>query len=171
MAPETHPDIRRTLLFLQRDGRVLLALKKRGFGMGKWNGVGGKIEDGESLEEALVRECREEIGVTPRRWWAVAELDFVQDAETDPWHMYVHAYLCAEWDGEPRESEEMMPRWFDVGEIPYRDMWDDDELWLPLVLSGQKVVGEFTFNINDRLQTHDLRVVDRLPSGLVRDQA
>jgi 8-oxo-dGTP pyrophosphatase MutT (NUDIX family) len=87
MAKETHPDIRRTLLFLITEDKILLAMKKRGFGTGKWNGVGGKIESGESLEAALVRECQEEIGVTPTSWRPVAELDFVQDSTTDPWHM------------------------------------------------------------------------------------
>lgn len=165
MTKETHPDIRRTLLFLKSDDQILLAMKKRGFGAGKWNGAGGKIEAGESIEQALVRECQEEIGVTPKSWRQVAELDFVQDAETpDPWHMYVHAYITNEWDGQPSESEEMMPKWFDVDDIPYGDMWDDDEFWLPQVLDGKKVYGEFTFDENDKLLTHDVRVVTELPN-------
>lgn len=165
MAAETHPDIRRTLLLLKSDDQILLAMKKRGFGAGKWNGVGGKIEAGESIESALVRECQEEIGVTPKNWRQVAELDFVQDAETaDPWHMYVHAYITNEWEGEPVESEEMMPKWFDIEDIPYGDMWDDDEFWLPQVLDDKKVYGEFTFDENDKLLTHDVRVVTELPN-------
>lgn len=164
MTAEIHPDIRRTLLFLKRDNEILLAIKKRGFGVGKWNGVGGKLEPGETVEEALVRECQEEIGVIPHSWRQMAELDFVQDAETDdPWHMYVYAYVCEKWDHEPTESEEMMPKWFDIPKIPYHLMWDDDEFWLPQVLGGQKVTGKFTFDINDHMLTHDVRVVLELP--------
>ena len=165
MSKETHPDIRRTLLFLRSGDQILLALKKRGFGMGRWNGAGGKLEPGETIEQALVRESVEEIGVTPTNWTAVGQLDFVQDAETaDPWHMFVYAYIADAWEGEPTESEEMMPKWFHIEDIPYQDMWGDDEFWLPYVLDGKKVVGEFTFDINDNLLTHDVRVVEELSS-------
>lgn len=164
MTKETHPDIRRTLLFLRSGDQIVLALKKRGFGEGKWNGVGGKLDAGETLEDALVRETIEEIGVIPKSWRAVGELDFVQDAETnEPWHMFVYAYLCDEWEGEPTESEEMMPKWFHVEDIPYGDMWGDDLFWLPYVLDDKKVIGKFTFDINDQLLTHDVSVVEDLP--------
>lgn len=160
MTSETHPDIRRTLLFLRKDNEILLAMKKRGFGAGKWNGVGGKIEAGESIEEALVRECQEEIGVTPHIWRQVAELDFVQDAETDPWHMYVYAYITEDWTGELSESEEMKPAWYSLDHIPYGDMWDDDEHWLPLVLAGDRVRGSFTFDENDKMIAHEIQTVE-----------
>lgn len=161
---DTHTDIRRTLLLIRSGDKILLAMKKRGFGEGKWNGVGGKIEPGETLEGALVRETKEEIGVTPKSWQAVAELDFIQDAETtDPWHMYVYAYMCEEWEGEPTESEEMRPQWFEMGDFPYKDMWDDDPFWLPQVLEGKKVVGTFTFDSEDKLLTQTVSEVEFLP--------
>ena len=53
-----------TLCFLIEDDRILLAMKKRGFGEGKWNGVGGKVNEGETVEAAAIRETEEEIGVT-----------------------------------------------------------------------------------------------------------
>ncbi|MDO8590857.1 MAG: NUDIX domain-containing protein, partial [bacterium] len=52
-----------TLCFLVRDDEVLLAMKKRGFGVGKFNGVGGKVTAGESVLEAMIREAKEEIRV------------------------------------------------------------------------------------------------------------
>lgn len=164
MSQQNHPDIRRTLLFLIRDQQILIAMKKRGFGANKWNGVGGKLEAGETIEQALIRETEEEIGVTPTNYWPVAELDFIQDAETDdPWHMYVYAYLCDHWQGEPTESEEMAPRWFELDRIPYSKMWDDDEFWLPKVLAGQKVSGQFKFDAADKLIDHTISNVDNLP--------
>lgn len=160
MAKETHPDIRRTLLFLRKDDDILLAMKKRGFGAGKWNGVGGKIEQGESVEEALVRECIEEIGVTPKSWQKVGELDFVQDSTTDPWHMYVHVYTSRQWEGIPHETEEMKPEWYSIANIPYGAMWDDDQYWLPLVLEGKYVTGSFVFDEHDRMTKHAIHITE-----------
>lgn len=159
MNNQDHPDIRRTLLFLVKDDSILLAMKKRGFGEGRWNGVGGKLEPDETLEQALVRECQEEIEVTPLDYEKVAELDFVCDAETAPWHMFVHAYLCREWDGEPQETDEMAPQWFPLDHIPYEDMWQDDPHWVPLVLAGDKVKGNFQFDESDNMLEHQIQTV------------
>ena len=152
-----------TLLFLRKGDQVLLAMKKRGFGAGRFNGVGGKIDPGETVEQALVRECQEEIGVTPTHYWQVAEHDFTQTESDAPWRMYVHVFFCDEWEGEPRESEEMTPRWFVADEIPYDEMWQDDILWLPRTLEGEKVFGAFTFDEADNMLTHDIKNVGSLP--------
>ena len=144
-------DVRRTLLFLQKEGEVLLAMKKRGFGVGRWNGVGGKLEEGETLEQATVRECQEEIGVTPLTFHKVGELDFYGGPTEEAWHMFVHAYICTKWEGDPVETEEMAPKWYKVEEIPYTDMWEDDLHWLPTVLGGKCVRATFTFDENDKI--------------------
>lgn len=146
-----------TLVFLKTDDQILLAMKKRGFGAGKWNGAGGKIEPNETLIQAAIRECQEEIHVTPIRLEKVAVLDFY----LDDFPQQGHVYICEEWTGEPKESEEMKPAWYSIDQIPYPDMWEDDEYWLPLVLEGKKVEGEFTFK-NDTMLTHSVRVVDKL---------
>lgn len=153
-----------TLIFLRKENEILLAMKKRGFGEGLWNGVGGTIEASESIEQSLAREAREEIGVTPMKYTQVAEHDFIQDADTDhPWHMYVYVYFCDEWEGEPTESEEMAPQWFSLDEIPYEKMWSADEIWLPRVLSGDKVTGMFTMNSRLEVLSHSVLTHDRLP--------
>jgi mutator protein MutT len=156
-------DINRTLLFLQKDDQILLAMKKRGFGSDRYNGVGGKLEPGETIEQALIRECQEEIEVTPLSYRKVAEHDFQQNDGDKPWRMYVHAYICDEWEGELVETEEMAPEWFAIKDIPYSNMWQDDELWLPMVLDGKKVFGNFTFDEADNMLTHDVKVVEILP--------
>jgi 8-oxo-dGTP pyrophosphatase MutT (NUDIX family) len=156
-----------TLVFLCRDDEILLAMKKRGFGEGHWNGVGGKIEPNESLEQALVRETEEEIGVTPLTWDKVAEHDFLMDSDSEtPYHLYVHTFVCNKWRGEPSESEEMRPQWFSLDKIPYQQMWADDPFWLPQVLKNEKVVGKYTFNTKNKLLSYVVKVVESLPNDI-----
>lgn len=151
-----------TLLFLVKDDQILLAMKKRGFGAGKWNGVGGKIEPGESIEQAAIRECQEEIGVTPNALERVANLTFTFDGETSD--IWTHTFIARGWTGEPVETEEMAPRWFAQTDIPYADMWEDDAHWLPHVLEGKKVVATFLFNNDDVMQDdgHSINLVEEL---------
>ncbi|MDB5185837.1 MAG: putative hydrolase [Candidatus Saccharibacteria bacterium] len=149
-----------SLLFLLKDDQILLAMKKRGFGSNRYNGVGGKIEPGESEEQALIRECQEEIGVTPTRFKKVAENDFINDTGNDPWRMFVHVYIATEWEGEPVETEEMAPEWFKLPEIPYDNMWVDDIHWVPQILAGKKIKGHFTFDDNEQLLTHKVETVE-----------
>lgn len=152
-----------TLLLLRRNDEVLLAMKKRGFGSGRWNGVGGKVEPNETVEQALIRECQEEIGVTPLSYRKVADHDFLLDAEgEDAWHMYVHTYICDTWEGEPVETEEMAPRWFGVNNIPYDEMWQDDRFWMPNVFDGKLLKTTFTFDADENLLSHDIHEVEAL---------
>jgi ADP-ribose pyrophosphatase YjhB (NUDIX family) len=140
-----------TLLFLIKDNQVLLAMKKRGWGMGRWNGVGGKVETNESIKKATIRECLEEIGVKPKSMIkrAVHIFRFPEHDQVEP--MKVHVFVAHEWQGEPKESEEMKPAWFKHESIPYRDMWPDDIYWLPMILKGDTVKGDFTFDKNDQI--------------------
>ena len=127
---------------------ICLAMKKRGFGVGKMNGVGGKVEVNETIEEAAVREANEEIGVYIKHLSKTAILDFYF-SHNPSWNQQVHVYLSEDWENEPQESEEMKPEWFKMEDIPYDLMWPDDRFWLPLVLLGKLVKATFTFTEND----------------------
>ncbi len=151
-----------SLLFLRKDDSVLLAMKKRGFGIGRWNGVGGKIEEGESVEQAMIRETQEEIGVTPVNYEKVGELLFDEFFKGAPTLMRVHVYTATKWEGTPAESEEMKPQWFSVDNIPYTDMWPDDPYWLPSVLAGKKVTATFKLDESDAIISHDVKEVEKL---------
>lgn len=133
-------------------------MKKRRFGAGKWNGVGGKVEAGETYEQAAVRECEEEIDVTPQSLQLVGELHFFDLPHVEH---YCHIYVTEKWDGEPRESEEMRPQWFKEDDIPYGAMWPDDIFWLPLLLAQKKFRGTVTVE-DDVLTQSDIKEVERL---------
>ena len=148
-----------SLLFLQRDDEILLAMKKRGFGEGRWNGVGGKVEAGESIEQAMVRETQEEIGVTPTTYEKVADIRFDEYFKGEPTLMHVHVFIASAWTGEPTESEEMAPQWFNVADIPYSDMWSDDVYWLPEVLKGNKISADFKLDATDVIIDHTIKIV------------
>jgi mutator protein MutT len=140
-----------TLLFLVRDNQILLAMKKRGFGKDRWNGVGGKLESNETLRDAVIRECKEEINVTPTKFKKMAEIEFDQQHLGVKETLYVYAYIASHWDGEPVETEEMAPKWFKISEIPYDEMWADDKYWLPLILNGNKLQCKFILDENDKI--------------------
>ena len=137
---------------------ICLAMKKRGFGMGRWNGVGGKVASNETIEEAARRETQEEIGVTPQDLQKVAEMDFYFEPNPD-WNQLMHVYLAEHWEGEVAESEEMRPQWYSVVEIPFAQMWPDDQFWLPDILKGNMVKASFTFGDGDAILKHEVAVI------------
>ena len=151
--------IETTLVFLHQEGKILLAMKKRGFGEGRWNGIGGKIGEGESLKEAMLRETKEEITVTPTEYEQVALIEFDQYFKGEHALMKVNVFMASKWEGQPTESEEMKPEWFAVDSLPYDDMWQDDPYWLPLILEGKKVRAAFVMNKSDEITEHTIKEV------------
>ena len=150
-----------SLLFLRREDEILLAMKKRGFGKGRWNGVGGKVEVGESIEQAMIRETQEEIGVTPVAFEKVADIRFDEYFKGEPTIMHVYVFTATEWTGEPIETEEMAPMWFSIDAIPYTDMWSDDPYWLPQVIAGKKIDADFILDESDVILEHTIKEVIR----------
>lgn len=147
-----------TLVFLRREGEILLAMKKRGFGAGRWNGPGGKVEAGETIEAAAKREVHEEIGVRVGHLAQVASLHFYFVPEAgDAEYIECTVYATTSWEGEPAESEEMAPRWYNEADIPYSEMWPDDMYWLPGVLEGKILHAEFIFDRSDNVLDMDVR--------------
>lgn len=135
-----------TLIYCLREDDVLLGLKKRGFGEGKWNGYGGKRHDAETVEEAAVRELREEAGIEAagEDLQKIAEIEFFF-ADEPGWDQRVHVFLLHAWRGEPQETEEMRPQWFRIDALPLERMWIDDQYWLPRALNGERLRCSFTF--------------------------
>lgn len=153
-----------SVVFLIKENEVLLAMKKRGFGKGRWNGAGGKPDPGEQIETTAVRECQEEINVTPRSLRKVAILDFYfpKEKANKGFNQQAHVFLCDDWDGEPSETEEMRPKWFSKDKIPYNEMWSDDIYWLPRILGRECIKGEFYFDDFDQVVDFDIKPLSEL---------
>jgi 8-oxo-dGTP diphosphatase len=145
------------------EGRqVLLGLKKRGFGVGKWNGFGGKIEPDETPPQAASRELYEECGLraTPADLEPHGTLTF-RFPHCKEYDHFVHVFLTHRWQGVPVETAEMRAVWYPVDALPFDAMWDDDKYWLPLVLQGKRLTAEFTYKPDsETVETAAIRALD-----------
>ena len=141
--PTWTPRERAVLCFIVKDGSILLIRKKRGLGAGKINGPGGRIEPGETPREAVVRETREEIGVTPL---GIEERGELQFQFTDGYSLHCIVFQARDLEGDLIETDEADPFWCAVDEIPYDGMWQDDRYWLPLMLEAKPFLASFEFD-------------------------
>lgn len=138
-----------TLCLIQKDERLLLGMKKRGFGRGRWNGFGGKVNSNESIDLAAKRELKEEAGIIAQNMEKFGILDF--KFLNNPEIHHVHIFKVKEFKGEPQESEEMKPQWFHVKDIPFKQMWSGDKYWIPLFLKEKKFRGTIFFDESDNV--------------------
>ena len=143
------------ILFVIANGRILLIHKKRGLGHGKVNGPGGRVDPGETTMEAAIRETREEVGLTTSD---LAERAVLQFIFTDGYSLEVTVFTTQTWSGTLMETDEALPFWCDLSEIPYDSMWADDRHWLPLVLNGSYVRAQFTFDEDEMLESDVVEV-------------
>jgi len=149
-----------TLCVIHQPPKILLGMKKRGFGAGRWNGFGGKLKKGETIEGALKRETIEEAGGEINNFDKVGIIEF--EFKGNPEILEVHIFRASDFSGEPTESEEMKPQWFDQSELPFDNMWPDDIHWFPLFLVGKKFKGKFLFGENDVILEKRLSEVERI---------
>lgn len=137
------PRERATLLFILQTGRMLLIHKKRGLGAGYYNAPGGRIEAGETPLECAVRETQEELCITPLNPVHAGTLMF---QFIDGHSIHGEVFTASEFTGIPTETDEAVPVWFSVDELPWHNMWADDPVWYPKLLTGEKFVGRFIFD-------------------------
>ena len=145
-----------TLVFVGRGDEILLINKKTGLGKGKVNGPGGKVDPGETPEVCAVRECQEELGIT------VSNLEYCGQHRfqfVDGYSIHVWVYRTREFEGEPTESREARPLWVPMDDIPYDEMWEDDCLWLPMLLRGERFQTRWIFD------GHSMLDYEILPDG------
>lgn len=147
------PVFNTNLCLIRKGNQILLAMKKRGFGAGKWNGYGGKVLPTETVEEALERETKEESGLSIRNYRKIGFLTFDNvDRIVD-----MHIYETSDFSGELVETEEMAPKWFSIENIPYSEMWSSDLLWYPYYFAGKAFKGEVVFDKDHNIVAQDIQ--------------
>jgi 8-oxo-dGTP diphosphatase len=144
-----------TIVYIVVEGSVLLIRKKRGLGAGKINAPGGRLEPGETLEECAIREVREELLITPHGLELIGEnlFQFV-----DGYSLHAHVFRASGLSGTPTETDEAAPLWYPVNNLPYDEMWEDDQLWVPLVLSRTRFHARYIFD-GDRMLDYELTLL------------
>jgi len=139
---------RRTVVFLVKEGKVLLGQRQRSsLGHLLWAGIGGKVEKGESIKEAAIREVKEEVGVDiqEENLKEMGEV-FFEFPNKPKWSQKVAIFIAKRWQGEPKESEEIKPAWFPIDNMPFEYMWPDAQFWIPLVLKNKTIKAHFVYD-------------------------
>ncbi len=118
---------------LDADNRILLAQRPDGKSMaGLWEFPGGKIEAGETPEQALIRELEEELGVTT--WQScLAPLSFASHAYDD-FHLLMPLFVCRKWEGYPVAKENQQLKWVRVQELRQYPMPPADDPLVPALM-------------------------------------
>ena len=128
-----------TLCYLENGRGEYLMLhrvkKKNDVNQDKWIGVGGKFEDGESPEECLLREVREETGLTLTNWRYRGIVTFVsQGWETE----YMHLFTATQWSGEMvSDCNEGVLEWVPKREVESLPIWEGDKIFFRLLNEGR----------------------------------
>lgn len=122
-----------TLCYLERDGQYLMlhrTKKRQDENAGKWIGVGGKFEEGESPDECLCREVREETGLTLTGWIPRGLVTFVSDRWPTE---YMHLFTSDSFTGVLGECDEGELAWVPKAKVPSLPLWAGDRLFLELL--------------------------------------
>ena len=122
-----------TLCYLEQDGCLLMlhrVKKVNDENQDKWIGVGGKLEDRESPEDCLLREVKEETGLTLERWRYRGLVTFVSDKwETE----YMHLYTADRFSGEMKECDEGNLEWVPRDRVESLPLWQGDKIFLRMI--------------------------------------
>ena len=126
-----------TLCYLERDNQYLMLhriKKENDASHDKWIGVGGKCEADESPDECMIREVREETGLTVLNWRYRGIVTFISDgmAETE----FMHLFTATEFEGEIKECDEGTLEWVPKEDVPKLPHWDGDLIFLDLLQRG-----------------------------------
>ena len=145
-----------TLCYVRRDGKTLMIhriKKANDMHAGKWNGLGGKLDPGESPEECAVREIYEEAGLKVHNPLLKGFLTFPRFAKDEDWYVFV--YVVKDFEGELIDSPEGDLRWVNDADLTSLNLWEGDPIFLPLLDQPGVFSGKFIYK-DGRLVSHEI---------------
>ena len=149
-----------TLCYVKKDGKTLMMFRnkrKRDIHEGKWNGLGGKIHLGETPEECIIREVKEESGLTIQNPSLRGILTFPAFKDEEDWYVYV--FVATEFSGRLVESREGELKWISDPDLAKLNLWEGDPLFLKWLEEGRFFSGKFVYQdgrfINHQVIFHD----------------
>lgn len=145
-----------TLCYVRQNGKTLMVhrvKKENDMHQGKWNGLGGKFEPGETPEECARREILEESGLRVTNPILKGFLTFPRFAKDEDWYAFV--YLVEEFEGELIESAEGHLRWIEDDELLGLNLWEGDLIFMPWLNQPGFFSGKFIYK-NGKLIDHQV---------------
>lgn len=122
-----------SLCYIERGSEYLMlhrVKKENDENHDKWIGIGGKFENGESPDECMLREMREETGLTALSWRARGIVTFV----SDEWGTeYMHLFTCDRFSGTVKDCDEGVLEWIDKSRLLSLPIWEGDKIFLRLL--------------------------------------
>lgn len=142
-----------TLCYIERDGKYLMlhrTVKKNDVNKDKWIGVGGHFEHGESPEECLLREVKEETGYTLTSWQYRGIVTFVYGEDVVE---YMSLYTADGFVGQPIACDEGELEWVEKAQIPFLELWEGDKIFFRLLEEGRGFFSlKLVYNTKDVLE-------------------
>ena len=142
-----------TLCYIQHAGQTLMihrVKRANDIHLGKWNGLGGKFNPGESPEECVIREVREESGLMLRQPRLRGLLIFPGFKGND-WYVFV--FTASEFSGQLKENEEGFLSWIPDDSLLSLPLWPSDAIFLPWIKQGKFFSAKFVYE-GDELKSH-----------------
>jgi 8-oxo-dGTP diphosphatase len=143
-----------TLCYIKHEGKTLMlhrVKKENDMHMGKWNGLGGKLEEGETPEECVIREVKEESGLIIKNPRLRGVLTFPKFSKNEDWYAFV--FTVSEFEGELIDSREGILKWVEDSDVLSLNLWEGDKVFLKWLEEEKFFSGKFVY-VDGKLQEY-----------------